>query len=453
MKNFSAVILAAGKGTRMKSAVPKVLHEVSLTPMLGRVIESVSALSPDRIAVVVGSGAGAVEDYLKTLKTKTTVIYQDKQLGSGHALKQAQNAFKNYKGNILVLSGDVPLIEPLTLKKLLSSHIKKSAGATVLSAKLENPFGYGRMVTGLSGTLTKIVEEKDASAEQKAIKEINAGIYCFNKVIWDILPRLKNNNAKKEYYITDAVEYVKSKGFKDYSCVASCTQEVQGINNRLELANAETYLQRKTLSCLMDKGVTVMSPNSVYIASDAQIGADTVIYPNVFIGRNVKVGKNCLIGSGSFIKNSLIGDNAKIEHSYINGARLAKGVKVGPFAHIRPESVLCENARLGNFSEVKKSVIGAGAKINHLSYIGDAHVGKAANIGAGTITCNYDGKSKHRTVIGEGAFVGSNVNFIAPVSVGKNVLVAAGSTITKNVPENTLVVARARQVSKPNRRA
>jgi bifunctional UDP-N-acetylglucosamine pyrophosphorylase/glucosamine-1-phosphate N-acetyltransferase len=449
MKKFQAVILAAGKGTRMKSALAKVLHPLALKPLIGHVIASVAKLRPEQIVVVLGHGSDEVEKYLAALSLKIPVkiVYQKQQLGSGHALMQAR-AQKN-NGNVLVLSGDVPLIQTATLKRLLAAHDKNKAGVSVLTADVSNPSGYGRIVKGSAGI--KIVEEKDASPEEKKITEINSGIYCFDKIVWDVLPKIKNNNAKKEYYITDAVELIQ-KSLKACTLKAPSEYEIKGINTRKELSEAETYLQAVTQTRLMEQGVTIISPLNTYISPDAVIGQDTVIYPNVFISAGVKIGKNCHIGAGSYIANSVIADDVKIEHSYINSARVASGVKIGPFAHIRPGAVLGKNVRVGNFSEIKKSVIGEGAKVNHLSYIGDSSVGKNVNVGAGTITCNYDGKTKSRTVIGEGVFVGSNVNFVAPVKVGKNALIAAGSTVTGNVPQNTLVIARARQMHKTKKK-
>ncbi|MDR1696007.1 MAG: bifunctional UDP-N-acetylglucosamine diphosphorylase/glucosamine-1-phosphate N-acetyltransferase GlmU [Endomicrobium sp.] len=445
MRNFSVVILAAGAGTRMKSALPKVMHKLSGKPIINRVIDSVGKLNPDNIAIVLGHKAEIVEENLKILgNPKIKIVYQKEQLGSAHALMQAKKVLKNYKGEILVISGDVPLVKSSTLSALLKQNKKNNASVTVLAAKVDKPFGYGRIVK--SGTvLEKIVEEKDANAEEKLIKEINSGIYCFDKNIWNALSKVKPDNAKKEYYITDTIEILKKSGKKASFAVSRDPQEVMGINNRKELSKAEKVLQKRKVLELFENGVTLINPKNTYISYDAKIGADTVIYPGAFISDGVSVGKNCIIQGTSFIKDSKIGDNCEICYSYLNGAVISKNVKIGPFAHIRPGSVLKDNVRVGNFSEIKKSVVSAGSKVNHLSYIGDAVVGEKVNIGAGTITCNYDGQKKHQTHIGDGSFVGSNVNFVAPVKIGEGALIAAGSTITRDIPSGSLAIARARQ--------
>ncbi|MCL2484650.1 MAG: bifunctional UDP-N-acetylglucosamine diphosphorylase/glucosamine-1-phosphate N-acetyltransferase GlmU [Endomicrobia bacterium] len=445
MKNFSAVILAAGAGTRMKSAMPKVMHKLSGKPIINWVIDSVEKLNPENIVVVLGHKAEIVEENLKSLEnSKIKIVYQKEQLGSAHALIQAQKALKNYTGEILVISGDVPLVKSATLSNLIKQNNKSKASITVLAATVENPFGYGRIVK--TGTvLEKIVEEKDASTQEQLIKEINSGIYCFDKNIWNALSKVKPNNAKKEYYLTDTVEILKKSGKKAAFTVTQDAFEVKGINNRKELAQAEQILQKRKIQDLLENGVTFINPENVFVSCDAKIGEDTIIYPGVFISNGVSIGKNCVVQGTSFIKNSKIGDNCEISYSYINGVVINKNVKIGPFAHIRPGSVLKDNVRVGNFSEIKKSVVSAGSKVNHLSYIGDAVVGADVNIGAGTITCNYDGQKKHQTHIGDKTFVGSNVNFVAPVKIGKGALIAAGSTITHDVPSDKLAIARARQ--------
>jgi bifunctional UDP-N-acetylglucosamine pyrophosphorylase/glucosamine-1-phosphate N-acetyltransferase len=441
-KGFSAVILAAGAGTRMKSDLPKVVHKLSGKPLIKWGIDSLMPLKPDNIVAVLGHKSETVEKSLEGLNVK--IAYQKEQLGSAHALIQAQKVLKNYNGQILVLSGDVPLIKTSTLSRLLKSNAKSGKAVTVLGAKTDNPFGYGRIIKN-KASLEKIVEEKDASPEQKAVKEINGGIYCFDKNVWNALSKIKSDNAKKEYYLTDAVEILKVSGKKAGFILTGDPYEVKGINSRAELAQAEQYLSALKIKNLLNNGVSVVGSGSVYIAYDAKIGRDSIIYPGVFIDSNVEIGKNCVIKGSSYIINSKIADNSEISYSYVNGAVIAKNVKVGPFAHIRPHSVLEDGVKVGNFSEIKKSVVKKNSKVNHLSYIGDAFVGRDVNIGAGTITCNYDGVKKHATVIGAKSFVGSNVNFVAPVKVGEGVLVAAGSTITKDVPSGKLAIARARQ--------
>lgn len=442
MNKFSAVILAAGAGTRMKSSLPKVMHRLSGKTLLNWVIGSVSALKPDNIVIVLGHKADIVEKSLQGLNVK--FVYQQEQLGSAHALMQARKALKKYKGDILVISGDVPLVKTSTLSSLLKHNKKNKASVTVLAAKVDNPFGYGRMVKN-GGELVKIVEEKDADAQEKLINEINSGIYCFDNNIWKALSKVKPNNVKKEYYLTDTVEILKKAGKKACYTVTKAAYEVKGINNRIELAQAENIIQEQKIIYLLENGVTITDINNVYISADAKIGADTVIGPGAVIDTGAVIGKSCIIKGNSYIKDSKIGDENEISYSYVSGAVTGKKVKIGPFAHIRPDSVLKDNVKVGNFSETKKSVIGKSSKVNHLSYIGDAQIGEGVNIGAGTITCNYDGVKKHKTVIGANSFIGSNVNLVAPVTVGKKVLVAAGSTITRDVPPETLVIARARQ--------
>jgi bifunctional UDP-N-acetylglucosamine pyrophosphorylase/glucosamine-1-phosphate N-acetyltransferase len=448
MKNFSAVILASGAGTRMKSSLPKVMHNLSGKPLVKWVIDSVSALKPDGIIAVLGHGAEVVEGYLSESSIK--IVYQKEQLGSGHALMQAEKVLKNYKGDILVVSADVPLVKSSTLSSLVSNIRKTGAAVTVLAAEVKNPFGYGRIVRN-GGVLEKIVEEKDATQAEKRIKEINSGVYCFDKNLWAALAKLKFDNAKKEYYITDTVSILKEFGRKASLVMVKDNCEVRGVNNRVELSCAESILKDRKIKELLDRGVSIVDVDNVYISYDAKIGGDTVIYPGAFIDTGVSIGKNCIIKGTNYITNSKIGDESTILYSYIEGAVIDKKVKIGPFSHIREDSVLRENVRIGNFSETKKAVIEKNSKVNHLSYIGNALVGKNVNIGAGTITCNYDGAKKHQTTIGSGSFVGSNVNFVAPVKIGCGVLVAAGSTVTHDVQSGKLVIARAKQEVKRRR--
>jgi len=445
MKKFAAVILAAGAGTRMNSSSPKVLHKLSGKSLIDWVIDSVESLKPEKVVVILGHKAELVEKALEGRKVK--VVYQKEQLGSAHALMQAGKVLKSYNGDILVISGDVPLVKPATLASLLKRSKENKSSATILTAFTENPHGYGRIIRN-GGRLEKIIEEKDATPAEKSVKEINSGIYCFDKNIWKALSKVKPDNAKKEYYLTDTIEILKKEGRKASFSVAKSSFEVKGINSRTELEQAERALLDEKISSLLADGVTVIERSGVYVSFDAKIGKDTVIYPGAFIGRGVKTGRNCVIKGSSFIENSEIGDNCRIIYSYISGAKIGNNVKIGPFSHIRKGSILKENAKVGNFSETKKSVIGKNSKVNHLSYIGDAEIGENVNIGAGTITCNYDGEKKHKTVVGAGSFVGSNVNFVAPVKIGKSVLVAAGSTITRDIPSGKLAIARARQEEK-----
>jgi bifunctional UDP-N-acetylglucosamine pyrophosphorylase/glucosamine-1-phosphate N-acetyltransferase len=445
MKNFSAVILAAGVGTRMRSFLPKVMHTLSGKPLIKWVIDSVSYLKPDNIVVVLGHKAEKVEEYLLEINLKNLkIVYQKEQLGSAHAVMQAEKVLKDYRGNILVLSGDVPLINAKTLSHLIKNNDETDSSITVLVAEVGNPFGYGRIVKK-DGFLERIIEEKDANISEKRINLINSGIYCFDKNLWKALSKVKPNNSKKEYYITDTVAILKSMGRSASLTVTKDENEVKGINDRLELFQAEALLKDRKVKRLFESGVSIIDANKVYISYDAKIGQDTVIYPGVFIDTSVVVGKSCVLKGSSYIADAKIDDRSIISYSYINGAVIGKNVKIGPFSHIRQGSVLKDNVKIGNFSETKKAVIAKNSKVNHLSYIGDAEVGENVNIGAGTITCNYNGTTKHKTIIGSNSFVGSNVNFIAPVKIGNNALIAAGSTLTHDVPAGKLAIARARQ--------
>ncbi|MDR0956783.1 MAG: bifunctional UDP-N-acetylglucosamine diphosphorylase/glucosamine-1-phosphate N-acetyltransferase GlmU [Endomicrobium sp.] len=451
MNNFSAVILAAGPGTRMLSSLPKVMHKLSGKPLLRWVLDSVVKLKPDSIVIVLGYKANVIKDYLLESNFKNIkFVYQEKQLGTAHAVMQTEEIFKNYDGSIVVVNGDVPLIKSSTLMSLVKNNKKNEASVTVLSAKIDNPFGYGRIVRE-NGFLERIVEEKDATILDKRIKEVNSGIYCFDKSLWKSLLEIKSNNAKKEYYITDTIAILKRLGKKVSLVMVKDESEIKGINSREELLQTEDVLRAKKVNELLNAGVTILDAKNVYVSYDAKIGRETVIYPGVFIDVGVSIGEGCVIKGASYILNSRINKGSVILYSYIEGASIEANVKIGPFANIRYGTVLKENVKIGNFSEIKNSVIAKNSKINHLSYIGDAQIGKNVNIGAGTITCNYDGVNKYRTIIGENAFIGSNVNFVAPVEIGREALIAAGSTITCDVPSKKLAIARAKQEIKRKR--
>ncbi|MEA5000612.1 MAG: bifunctional UDP-N-acetylglucosamine diphosphorylase/glucosamine-1-phosphate N-acetyltransferase GlmU [Endomicrobiaceae bacterium] len=451
MNNVYGVILGAGEGTRMKSCLPKVLHKVAGKELISHVIGCLNHVKMQKLFVVIGNGSELVSKHLEELNKKINIapVLQEKRLGSGHALLQVKKYAAGLKGHLIVMCGDTPLVKQTTIKQLLRYHIKNKNFATVLSGIAENPYGYGRIVRNSSGNVSCIVEEKSADAEQKLIKEINSGIYCFDlQALWQALSKVKNNNSKKEYYLTDVISILNKSGYKTDAVSLTTEEEILGINDRKQLAYAEKILRNRKLEELMAGGVTVTDPSSTYIDNDVIIGQDTVIKPNTLIEGKVKIGKNCIIGPNTCISDSLIGDNTAVLYSYVEKADIRNNIKIGPFSHIRPGTVLKDNVKVGNFSEVKKSVIDQGSKINHLSYIGDAAIGKGVNIGAGTITCNYDGTKKYRTIIHDDVFVGSNVNLVAPVKIGKKVLIAAGSTITENVLPNKLTIARARQIIK-----
>lgn len=448
MKNLYSVILAAGNGTRMKSCLPKVLHKVCGKELISYVLDCFKTIRPSKTFIIIGNGSEQVKQFLEKYKNVETVL-QMERLGSAHALLQAKNKMKNLKGNVVVMCGDTPLVKEDTIKKLVSYHIKNKNNATILSGYVQNPFGYGRIVRDNSGKVSCIVEEKSATEKEKQIKEINSGIYCFDlQILWKALAKVKPNNSKKEYYLTDVISILNSEGFKTDAIAVCKEQEILGVNDRVQLAYAGKILKERILNGFMINGVTIEDPSTTYISADVDIEQDTVIMPNTFIEGKTKIGKNCIIGPDTTITDSQIKNNVSIKYSYIDNAQIEDDVKIGPFSHIRPGSVLKQKVKVGNFSEVKKSVVAEGSKVNHLSYIGDASVGKNVNIGAGTITCNYDGVSKYKTVLGDNVFVGSNTNLVAPVNIGKNVLIAAGSTVTENVVEDKLVIARSRQIIK-----
>lgn len=449
MNNIYGVVLAAGQGTRMKSSLPKVLHKVCGKELISHVLDCMNAAAKmQKLIAVVGNGSELVIRHIEKYGN-TEYVFQEKRLGSAHALLQAEEKLKNLNGHLIVMCGDTPLVKARTIKELLRWHIRMENSATVLSGKVKNPFGYGRIVRNSDGVFTEIIEEKSASEEQKKIDEINSGIYCFDlKVLWDALKKVDNKNNKKEYYLTDVISILNNDGYKTGAICLADEKEILGVNDRVQLAEADEIMRKEINVEHMKNGVTIVDTASTYIDKDAVIGQDTIIKPNTHIEGKTKIGKNCVIGPDTTIMSCKIEDDVFITCSYIENSQIKKNVKIGPYAHIRPESVLKENVKVGNFSEVKKSVVGEGSKVNHLSYIGDARVGKNVNIGAGTITCNYDGKNKFKTIINDEVFVGSNVNLVAPVTIGKKVLIAAGSTITDDVLPNKLTIARARQITK-----
>ena len=452
MDNIYGVILGAGEGTRMKSCLPKVLHKVCGKELIFHVTDCMkTAVKMQKLVVVVGSGSDLVIKCLD--KYQVDYVFQKERLGSANALLCAKDKLKNLNGQLIVMCGDTPLVQSKTIKDLLKYHVKNKNSATVLSGIIKNPFGYGRIVRDTRGKVICIVEEKSATEQEKQIKEINSGIYCFDlKVLWKALSKVDNKNNKKEYYLTDVIAILNKDGYKTDAVALTNEEEILGVNTRAQLAVADKILRDRKNNELMASGVTVINPETTYIDADVVIGQDTIIKPNTYIEANTKIGRNCIIGPDTTVKDSIIADNVFITNSYVESSKIEKGVNVGPFAHLRPGSVLKENVKVGNFSEVKKSVVGYGSKVNHLSYIGDATVGKNVNIGAGTITCNYDGKNKFQTIIKDDVFVGSNVNLVAPVHIGSKVLIAAGSTITDSVSSNKLVIARERQIVKERKR-
>ncbi|MFO0389195.1 MAG: bifunctional UDP-N-acetylglucosamine diphosphorylase/glucosamine-1-phosphate N-acetyltransferase GlmU [Alphaproteobacteria bacterium] len=422
---FAAVILAAGKGTRMKSDLPKVMHKLAGKSLVSHVLDTVDSLHPEKKVLVIAPNMDSVAAVAKGCD----IAIQDKQLGTGHAVGCSEAALKNYAGTVLVLYGDTPLITAATLEKMLKAVA--NAEVAVLGMRLENPMGYGRLVVNASGHLDAIVECKDANAEQKKITLCNSGVIAVSgKHLFALLKKITPNNASGEYYFTDIVTLANAERLRSM-VVEAPAAELAGINSRLQLAEAEHALQTRLRKQALENGVTLIDPTTVYFAADTKIAQDVIIHPNVVFGEGVT------IETGAEIKS----------FSHIEGTHIGKNATVGPFARLRPGSVLEENAHVGNFVELKKTRLGKGAKANHLSYVGDADVGANANIGAGTITCNYDGINKYQTTIGEGAFIGSNTSLVAPVTVGKGAIVGAGSVITKDVEADALVLERSEQVS------
>ena len=441
------VILAAGQGTRMKSAKPKVLHEIAGRPMIEHVLRTAAAVSPATTTVIVGHKAKYVEDQLG-MRSGLAFALQDPQLGTAHALQQAEPHLKGRGGTLVLLSGDVPLLSRRTLETLLETHRGAQAAATVVTATVERPFGYGRIVRS-KGHIVRIVEERDASPAQRQIKEINSGVYAFDLApLFDALRGISSKNAQGEYYLTDLIALYRRRKMVVDTILVDDPAEIRGINSRSELAEVSRLVRQKKNEELMAAGVTLIDPATTYIDLDVEIMADTVIHPGVVIEGRTRIGAGCEIQGHVRIIDSKIGDRVTINNfCVISGSRVAEGAVVGPFAHLRPDTVVGEGAKVGNFVELKKTTLGAKAKASHLAYLGDATIGANVNVGAGTITCNYDGTSKHQTVIEEGAFIGSDSQLIAPVRVGKGAYVAAGSSITEDVPEGALGIARGRQTN------
>jgi len=443
MSDLLAVILAAGKGTRMKSTLPKVLHPIGGKPMVEHVLAAAHMAGAKRTVVVVGFGAESVET---TVGAQAEYVVQAQQLGTGHAVMQASSILQDFDGTVMVLCGDTPLLRGQTLAKLFAEHQATKARATVLTACMTDPTGYGRVIRDDSGQVLRIVEQKDANSCELAVNEVNTGIYCFDKTaLFDALRSIDCNNMQGEYYLTDVIGILAKAQAKVWAVQVDDAEETLGINSRMQLAEAEKILRRRKLVSLMDNGVTIMDIDSTFIDDQVCIEPDTVIYPFTWIEGATRIGKNCEIGPNSRIQNSSIGENTTLHFIYAHDCQIGNGVTVGPYVHLRPNTVLADGVKVGNFVEVKNSQVGLGSKIPHLSYIGDTDMGAGVNIGCGTVTVNYDGKKKHRTTVEDGTFIGCNSNLVAPVTVGKGAYVAAGSTITKNVPAESLGVARARQ--------
>jgi bifunctional UDP-N-acetylglucosamine pyrophosphorylase/glucosamine-1-phosphate N-acetyltransferase len=446
--DIHVVVLAAGKGTRMKSQVPKVLHRISGFALIERVLRTADALSPASITLVVGHGADEVKRSLAK-RANLNFVVQEQQLGTGHALLQTRPVLEGKQGVVVLLSGDVPLLTTATLRSLIETHEELQAAATVVTADMSRPFGYGRIVR-VSGRISRIVEERDASPTQRKITEINSGIYAFDLApLFGALDSIGTANNQGEYYLPDLVGIYRKQKRTVATWTVERAEEIRGINSRTELAEVSAMVRQQKNEELMAAGVTLIDPATTYVDSDVVVGPDTVIHPCVFLEGSTKIGAACEIHSGTRIVNSTIGDRVCVRnHTVVTDSTVEAGAFLGPFAHIRPGSQVGEDAHIGNFVELKKTTMGKGAKANHLAYLGDAVIGTATNVGAGTITCNYDGDKKHTTTIGNNVFVGSNSTLVAPVTITDGAYIAAGSTITKDVPAGALGVGRARQENK-----
>jgi bifunctional UDP-N-acetylglucosamine pyrophosphorylase / glucosamine-1-phosphate N-acetyltransferase len=442
------VILAAGKGTRMKSELPKVLHAVGGAPMVAHVMKATGGLTPDSTTVVVGHRAENVAAAVGGPNVQTVI--QEPQKGTAHALLQTEPLLGAATGTLVLVYGDVPLLTTATLRRLVDQHRTTGAAATILTAHVPNPTGYGRIVRE-DDRIARIVEEKDASPTERAITEINSGIYAFDlSTLFAALHRITPQNAQAEYYLTDLVGILRGDGLVVETLRLESADELRGINSRRELAEMHAIMRDARNAALMASGVTLLDPATTWVGPDVEVGADTVLHPSVYLDGRTRIGARCEIHAGVRIVDSVVADDVIVQnYCVIRESTIDAGVTMGPFAHLRPASHLGAGAHVGNFVELKKASMGAGAKAGHLAYLGDATIGANVNIGAGTITCNYDGEKKHQTVIGEGAFIGSDSQLVAPVTVGAGAYVAAGSSITKDVPDGALAIARSRQETKP----
>ncbi|EHL5041138.1 bifunctional UDP-N-acetylglucosamine diphosphorylase/glucosamine-1-phosphate N-acetyltransferase GlmU [Listeria monocytogenes] len=446
MSKRYAVVLAAGQGTRMKSKLYKVLHPVCGKPMVEHVVDQISTLNVDKVVTIVGHGAEKVQEHLAG---KSEFVKQDEQLGTAHAVLQAKAELAGKDGVTLVVCGDTPLIEASTMEALLKYHHEKRAKATILTTVIEDPTGYGRIIRDDLGIVEKIVEHKDATEKEQRISEINTGTYCFdNKALFEALENVSNDNVQGEYYLPDVIKILKDSDEVVAAYRMESFEESLGVNDRIALAEASKLMQRRINENHMRNGVTLVNPESTYIDIDVKIGQDTVIEPGVMLRGKTVIGDDCVVTSGSEIVNSVIGERVHVRTSSIFESKVGDDVQIGPYAHLRPESDIHNHVKIGNYVETKKAVVGEGTKLPHFIYMGDAEIGKNVNVGCGSIAVNYDGKNKAKTIIGDNVFVGCNSNLIAPVKVGDRAFIAAGSTITKDVPDDALGIARAKQDNK-----
>jgi len=444
---IAGVILAAGKGTRMKSDLPKCLHALAGLPMAEHVGRALASAGCSLIVVIIGHGGELLQAGLP--EGRYTFCTQSEQLGTGHAVQMAELALRQYDGPVLIAAGDTPLLSSTELMELRTHHERAGAAVTLASCCLKDPTGYGRVMRGLDGRVTRIVEQKDANDLERSVKEVNSGVYVVeSSVLFRLLPRLGANNAQGEIYLTDIVAEAARDGLRVEACLFDDPSAFAGVNDRWQLAQAATVMRERILRKWAMNGVSIEDPGTTFIDADVVIGPDTMIRAMTLLEGNTAIGAGCMVGPGTQIISGTLEDEAVVIQSVVNRATLRKGARCGPFAHLRPGTILGERAKVGNFVEVKKASLGDNVSISHLSYIGDATVGAGTNIGAGTITCNYDGIRKFTTTIGEGCFIGSNSTLVAPVQIGNGAFVAAGSVITRDVATDALALGRARQEDK-----
>ncbi|KAA1036178.1 bifunctional UDP-N-acetylglucosamine diphosphorylase/glucosamine-1-phosphate N-acetyltransferase GlmU [Macrococcus equipercicus] len=444
--NRQAIILAAGKGTRMKSKMYKVLHPVCGKPMVKHVLDNIRGAGVSEVVTIVGHGAEQVQE---VLAGESKFSRQEEQLGTAHAVAMAQEHLGEHTGTTVVICGDTPLISEETISSFIAHHENSGAKATILSAVTNQPFGYGRIIRDDHNNVVKIVEEKDASLEEKLVSEISSGTFCFdNAALFEKLAQVSNDNAQGEYYLPDVIQLLQADGEKVEAYITEDFDETLGVNDRVYLAKAERLMRKRINDRHMMNGVTLIDPETTYIDADVVIGADTVVYPGTVLAGQTIIGEDVFISANCDIKDSTIGDRAQIKQSVVTASIIGEDTTVGPYAQLRPGSKLGKAVKVGNFVEIKKSQLDDEAKVSHLSYIGDATVGARTNIGCGAITVNYDGINKFKTTIGKDAFIGCNSNLVAPVTIGDESFIAAGSTITENVPESSLALGRARQTTK-----
>lgn len=442
-----SIVLAAGQGKRMKSKQYKVLHPVCGKPMVGHVLDTVKQANSEKIIVVVGHGAEKVQAYLGD---DAQFVKQEQQLGTGHAVLQAKDLLAQEDGTTIVICGDTPLVKSSTIEQMITLHEQSGAAATILTASFADPTGYGRIIRNEQGIVERIVEQKDCSAAEAAVQEINTGTYCFeNKKLFEALSRVTNENAQGEYYLTDVIGLFRAAGEVVQGYCTNDLAEAIGVNDRVALAEAEQLMRARINRQHLINGVTLIDPASTYIEAGVTIGADTIIYPGTVLKGKTAIGEDCIIGPQSEISNSTLHNGVTVKQSVLDQAEVGDESSIGPFAYLRPGSIVGKHCKIGDFVELKNAKLDDGSKVSHLSYVGDAEVGKDVNIGCGAITVNYDGFNKSKTIIGDHAFIGSNVNLIAPVKVGEGAYVVAGSTVTKDVPSGDLAIARQRQENKP----